>query len=647
MNKLKYFSFILFLILLSFHFFEVSGQIRLPGLISDGMVLQRDTELKIWGWAEKGQNIRIDFLGKQYNTVCNPDGKWEILLPAQSAGGPYNMEISSVNRITVKDILFGDVWVCSGQSNMELKMERVKYKYPEIIAKSENTQIRLFQVPMFYNFKNPESDIKSGKWISVNPDNILQFTAVGYFFAKSLFEKYQVPIGIISSSVGGSPAEAWISEEALKPFPESLKMGLLCKNDSYIDSIRNSEKEISNHWYQLAGQKDAGRLGKIPWCNPQFDSSAWPIMQLPDFWTNTSIGNNNGIVWFRKDFEVPGSLTGKPGKLLLGRIVDSDSAFLNGQFVGYTSYQYPPRIYDIVPGILKPGKNTLVVKVINNSGRGGFIKDKPYQINISGESVDLTGTWQYHCGAVMPSLPGTTFFQYKPFGLYNGMIAPLLNYRINGVCWYQGESNSQKPLEYSRLLSTLISDWRQKWNQGDFSFLLVQLPNFMEPRENPTESNWALMRDVQRRTLSVKNTGMAITIDLGEWNDIHPLNKEDVGKRLALAAQNVAYNDKSVVGTGPLFQSAHTDGNQIILSFTNVGGGLISKDGKPLKYFAVAGTDKKFVWANAKIDGDNVIVWNDSVPNPVFVRYAWADNPAGVNFYNAEGLPASPFTNEE
>jgi len=272
--------------------------------------------------------------------------------------------------------------------------------------------------------------------------------------------------------------------------------------------------------------------------------------------------------------------------------------------------------------------------------------DKQYELVSNGETIDLRGEWRYRLGAVMEPLASQTFIRWKPLGLFNGMLSPLLNYAIKGVTWYQGESNAGRPHEYRKLLPALIRNWRAKWNQGDFPFLIVQLPNFMESHAEPTESNWAMLREAQLQILSIPHTGMAVAIDIGEWNDIHPLNKKDVGKRLALAAEKVAYGDETVIASGPIYQSMKIDGNKIVLSFINTGSGMKAREGD-LKCFAIAGADKQFVWANAKIEGNTVVIWSESISQPKFVRYAWADNPAGANLYNNEGLPASPFRTDQ
>lgn len=619
-------------------------EVSLPRLISDGMVLQRDSKVKIWGWAEPSEKITINFNGKEYNTKTGKCGKWSITLSPMKAGGPFNMKINGNNNIIIKDVLIGDVWVCSGQSNMETSMKRVSPLYESEIANSENNYIRYFTVPKKYNFNIPQKDLEYGDWEKINPENILGFSAVAYFFAKELYEKYNVPIGLINSSLGGSPIEAWISEESLKEFPEPYEQAQRFKDSTLISQIINSDKERIGTWYSELRKKDEGyKSPKEIWYNPTLDISDWDTMNIPGYWVNTKLGSVNGVVWFRKEINLPASMAGKHAKLLLGRIVDADSAFVNGVFVGTTGYQYPPRRYEIPSGLLKKGKNTLVVRVISNIGNGGFVLDKPYKLFAGSDTIDLKGYWEYKLGAEMEPLESQTFIRWKPLGLFNAMISPLLNYRIKGVIWYQGESNAGEPLKYRKLFPTLIKDWRKNWKQGDFPFLFVQLHNFMETKDEPTESDWALLREAQLKTLSVPNTGMAVTIDVGEWNDIHPLNKKDVGRRLALAALKVAYGEKDVVYSGPIYKCMKIDGNKIIISFTNTGSSLIVKGGEELKHFAICGSDKKFIWAKAKIEGDKVVVWNDNISNPVAVRYAWADNPVGANLYNKKGLPASPF----
>ncbi|MFD2720379.1 sialate O-acetylesterase [Hymenobacter monticola] len=627
---------------------KAAGQVRLPRLVSDGMVLQREADVRIWGWAKPGEAVAVSFLGKTHKATTGADGKWTVQLPRLKAGGPYEMNIKASNQVAVKDILVGDVWLCSGQSNMETPMSRLRDKYPDVVAQAANPKIRQYEVPLTYNFQRPQQDVTGGKWIAADPQTVLKFSAVAYFFAKEINAKYQVPVGIIKDAVGGSPAEAWLSAEGLKQFPTYEQQLAKYKDSTVVLGIRQREGAAVANWYQTLYKTDQGEArGQQKWSAPDYDASSWPTMPVPGFWANqTPLGPVNGVVWFRKDVDVPAAMVGQPARLELGTLVDADSTYINGQLVGGTGYQYPPRKYDVKPGVLKAGKNVVVVRLISNGGRGGFTMDKKYELTAGGQTIDLRGPWQYKLGATMPPTPGTTTFQYTPGGLFNGMIAPVLPYAIKGVLWYQGESNAGRTGDYQALFNGMIADWRRQFKQPNLPFLYAQLPNFMAAKKEPSESGWAQVRDVQRRGLALPHTGMAVILDAGEWNDIHPLDKQTPGHRLALAAQKVAYGESKVVSSGPLYQSMQTNGNKVTLSFSSTGSGLVAKGGGELKGFAIAGPDKKFVWAQAKIEGSKVVVWSDQVPNPAAVRYAWADNPEGVNLYNKEGLPASTFTTE-
>jgi sialate O-acetylesterase len=620
------------------------SQVRLPQLVRDSMILQRDAPIKIWGWASPGEKLKIEFNKKKYKTTASSDGKWIVKLSPMKAGGPYTMEIDASNHITLKEILIGDVWLCSGQSNMVHQMYLHRELYEDDIASANYPEIRHFFIPTVADLQGPREDIPPGNWKWANPQDVLQFSAVAYYFAKTIYDKYHIPIGLINSSVGGPGAETWTSAEGLKEFPSMISTIEKNKDTAYINS-RNRAAFAANS--NRPKQNDKGLAGPVNWFDTSYVPKGWHNIFIPGYWEDQGIRDLDGIVWYRKEINIPASMTGVPAKIFMGRIVDADQFYVNGVRVGNTTYQYPQRRYQVPQGLLKPGKNIFVIRVINNFGKGGFVPDKPYYLIAGQEKIELSGNWQYKVGDVFipqPSQgPGGIDPQYQPSALYNAMIAPLINYTIKGFLWYQGEGNVARPAEYEKLLPALIKDWREKWQQGELPFLFVQLPNFGDVQYLPAESSWAVLREGQLKTLSVPNTGMAVTIDLGEWNDIHPLNKKDVGLRLAKAALNLVYGDKSVVPSGPIYQSSKIEGNKIILSFTNVGSGLISNDGEPLNRFAIAGADKNFVWASAKIEGDKVIVWNDQIANPMYVRYAWADNPDGANLYNKEGLPASPF----
>ncbi|WP_128548657.1 sialate O-acetylesterase [Larkinella soli] len=622
------------------------GQVRLPGLIADGLVLQRDRPVNVWGWAQTGETVEVSLNGQTRTTTTGPDGKWLVRLDPMKAGGPYEMRIRGRNEITLKDVLVGEVWLCSGQSNMVIPMERVKERFPDAIAQARYPHIRQFFLPTRYRFDGPAEDVPPGRWVAADPQTILSFSAVAYFFALDLHRRYQVPIGLINTAVGGTPAEAWLSADALKAFPEHLATVETLKDTAYVNGIRRRETAAIRAWQARLNRLDQGHQGEMPWSDPAADTAGWSTMNVPGYWEDAGAPKGNGVVWFRRDIDVPAAMTGRSAKLFLGRIVDSDSVFINGRFAGTIGYQYPPRRYELPAGLLKPGRNTLIVRVINTVGKGGFVPEKRYELVAGDRTLDLKGLWQYRVGATTGPMPGTTFFQYKPEGVFNAMVAPMVNYTIRGALWYQGEANTSRPEPYGKLLPALITDWRNHWKQGEFPFLFVQLANYRPVATDSAEGNWPRLREAQRRTLAVPNTAMVVAIDAGEWNDIHPLDKETVGKRLALAARKLAYGEKDLVASGPLYQSMQRNGSALLLTFSNTGSGLTAKGGVPLKQFAIAGADGKFVPATATIRGNQVEVQSAQVPEPVAVRYAWADDPVGANLYNREGLPATPFTTE-
>ncbi|WP_288437498.1 sialate O-acetylesterase [uncultured Chryseobacterium sp.] len=618
-------------------FCSFQAKVRLPALVSDGMILQRNQDLKIWGYADAGEKITVKLINKTYTTTADQNGNWMVTLPKLNAGGPYRM---TINEITLKDILVGDVWVASGQSNMELPMRRLKPLYENEIKNANNQNIRFFTVPQKYNFKTPQNDLDGGKWESTNPQTILNFSGVAYFFAKQLNEKNKVPVGIIHASLGGSPVQAWMDEKSLQKYPEYLSEAEKWKNDDLIKSTESEEQSLSKAWYAELDQSD---IGLNQHWEKENDVSGWKTMLVPGSWEDQE-GSFDGSVWLRKEITLPKGTDQKTAFLNLGRIKDADVTYINGIKVGNVTYEYPPRWYEIPKGVLKEGKNTITVRVINGSGKGQFIADKPYYLEIDGQKTDLKGEWKYKTGAKMERMaPGQTFIRWKPVGLYNAMINPLIHYKIKGFIWYQGESNTGKPKEYGDLLSTMISDWRSKWNKNDLPFLIVQLANFMEKKDEPLDSGWAELREQQRQvSLHVPFTGLAVAIDLGEWNDIHPLNKKTVGDRLALQAQKIG-EGKKIIADGPVYQSMKKAGNTIIISFRPGTDDLVQGG---LKGFAIKQKDGRYQWAKAKTKGNKVIVWNDQITDPVHVRYDWADNPDG-NLKNTSGLPASPFTTEK
>ena len=532
----------------------LNAAVRLPQLVSHKMVLQRDTELNIWGWANPGEMVTVRFNGKYYDTKTGNNGKWNVILPAQKAGGPYIMEI---NEIILRDILIGDVWLCSGQSNQESPIARLTDMYPEINV-SNNHMIRHYKVPIQNTPGSIKDDIlKGAQWHSGVASEVMNWTALAYFYALEAYEKTKVPQGMLVSSLGGSAIESWIDQNYLKEFPNVLV------DNNALDSIKIVDKD------------KGGGL----WCKVNYDDSNWSSMNMPGRWRNNGV-NAKGVVWFRKDFEVPSSMDGKHAKLHMGMMIDSDSVFINGCFVGSTSYMYPPRKYDIPAGVLRSGKNNITVRLNDRNGNGGFEEDKPYKIVGDDVDIDLKGEWKYKIGY---NINDVEILQSRlknlskaGSGLYNGMIIPIKDYKVKGVIWYQGETNTGDWRNYYKLLSSLIVNWRDLYNDKNMPFLLVQLPNFLRKQQYPGESGWAGLRDAQLNVAkTINNTALAITYDIGEWNDIHPLNKKDVAKLLFLVARIFIYIYHLFI-SGLFYIYIKVEGSQIIITFTATGSFLTS-----------------------------------------------------------------------
>ena len=624
---------------------QLPAQVRLPRLVRDSMVLQRDARVRIWGGSSAAEKVSVKFNAKTYRTKADAAGNWELFLEPTRAGGPYTLEITGKNKIILREILIGDVWFCSGQSNMVHQLNIHDVLYAKEIAAANDPQIRQFWIPTMTNLQGPQDDFPTGNWKAAVGEDIRPFSAVAYFFAKKISDQYKIPIGIINASVGGTPIEAWTSESGLKDFSAILATLQKNKDTAYVNST-NRVAAAANRPDPI---NDKGMKEPVKWFDPAYVPVNWKNIFIPGFWEDQGLKDLNGIVWYRKEITIPATMTGKPARVFFGRIVDADELYINGKRVGNTTYQYPQRRYAVGADVLKPGKNLFVIRVTNSAGKGGFVPDKPYYVFAGSDTVALTGPWQYRVGDVFsPRPPGPAGIPAanQPAALYNAMVAPAIRYTIKGFCWYQGEANTGRPETYAALQAAQIHDWRNQWNQGPLPFLYVQLPGFMDYNYLPSESNWARLREAQVQALTVPNTAMTVAIDLGEWNDIHPDNKKEVGERMALGALHLAYGEK-LEYTGPLFQSATAEGPSIRIVFTHTGSGLITRDGEAPAEFAIAGADQKFVWANARIEGNNVIVWNDAVTHPLYVRYAWADNPVNPNLYNREGLPASPFRTDK
>jgi sialate O-acetylesterase len=647
---------------LAFLLFSVSGlilaNVKLPRVFGENMVLQRNIEIPVWGWADAGERITVSFHEQKVQTKTDKNGKWSVRLAPEKAGGPFSMTIKGKTEIALKNILVGDVWICSGQSNMEWPLWNTN-KGTETLRNADNESIRLLEVPHTTSL-SPRNDIGGDGWVVSTPLTARNFSAAGYYFGACLQKKLDIPIGLIHSSWGGTRVEPWTSAESceensfLKEWYEKIKQ-------VDIETLKKAEEEKTIKYNELLDEA----LGKggtpHPYIASDYNDDGWQQMELPGLWEDGGIGLFDGIVWFRRSFSIPENFKINHAVLKIGKIDDTDITWLNGTIVGQTYMQYSKlREYPVPDGLLKHGENSIIVRVEDYIGGGGIYGDENEMVISDGETeIPLAGSWKYQKENISlprdPRNPGANILgpNSYPTLLYNGMINPLVPYGIKGVIWYQGESNADNKIDavrYRELFPIMIEDWRNKWNQeGNFAFLFVQLANYMEPAEEPGDENWPYLRESQVLTAeTIPNTGMACIIDIGEADDIHPKNKKDVGYRLALAALKKAYQ-KDVVYSGPVFDALLPEGNEAVITFTNIGSGLMVKN----KYgyvngFAVAGPDKKFYYAKAEItDRDKITVHAPPyIPSIMAVRYAWANNPDDVNLYNKEGLPAVPFRSD-
>ena len=628
---------------------HLTAEVTLPQVIGSHMVLQRNAQVKIWGWADKGERVTVTMAGQSVRTKTNKEGKWEVILDPMVAGGPYEMQIEGKNSLTLEDVLVGDVWICSGQSNMEWPVYNSDNAEEEVSG-ADYPRLRLFDVP--HNVRlMPVDDIPEAQWAPCTPESVYNFSAVGYFFGRDLHRELDVPIGLISTNWGGTNVETWTSREMSMTDPE-MKAGVESIDGMNIEAMAAKQEQERRELLASLGELGSGTVdGEPVWAREDLDLSNWNEMEVPGLWEGKGLPGVDGVVWFRKTVTLNGEQAGSDALLSLGAIDDSDRTWINGVEVGQMQNQYDKaRIYRIDPGILKEGVNTIAVRVEDTGGGGGFWGSPEEMFLKAGDrSVPLSGVWLFRVSSegFRLNAQSTVNPNSKPTLLFNGMIHPLLNYRVLGAIWYQGESNAGRAYRYRTLFSNLIRDWRNQWENPDMGFYFVQLANYMQPKDEPGESEWAELREAQTMALSLPKTGMAVTIDIGNANDIHPRNKQDVGKRLALAALHGTYG-KEVVYSGPVFQSMKVEGNRAILEFDPMGTGLEVRDKYGyVKGFAIAGEDQVFHWARGLQQGNSIILWSDRVETPVAVRYGWADNPDDVNLYNQEGLPASPFRTDQ
>jgi sialate O-acetylesterase len=640
----------LFLLVIIVSSISINAQVSMPKFFANNMVLQRNTPIPIWGWAKANEKVEIKFDKQTKIAKADKNGKWIVKLNPETAGGPFILKVKAGNTIQINNVLVGEVWICSGQSNMEYAL-RYTIDAKKEIASANNPFIRHIKIPRAIS-SLPEDDISEGKWNSCDSTTVGDFSAAAYYFAKEIYNKLKIPVGIISSNWGGTNIETWISREAFEntgvssgseqanEFNEMIAM----MPKVSLDSI--SKLKVSSSTRRI----EALQGSKINNINPDsfkeiaFDDSKWPELNQPEVWEQQRLGEFDGVVWLRKTIVLSAEDSKKEAILELSKVDDEDITYVNGVKVGSMNTWDSKREYTISAGILKEGKNVIAVRVTDNGGGGGIYGDTAdLKLMLGSISSPLGGKWKFQ----VESIKKGTNENSLPSLCYNAMINPLIPFAFQGVLWYQGESNAIRAYQYRKAFPLLINDWRQKWNMGSFPFYFVQLATYKTTGNSNEGCGWAELREAQTLTLNLPNTGMAVTTDIGNPEDIHPGNKLDVGKRLAALALNNVYN-RPMVCNGPKYKSMEIDRNQIVVSFDDIGSGLLTPDKYGyIKGFEMAGKDQVFHYAKAYIKDNKVLISSAEVQNPTAVHFGWIGDASDNNLFNIEGFPAVPFRTDE
>ncbi len=615
-------------------------------MFGDNMVLQRDKPIRFWGWAAPGEPIRVELNGRTTTAVTEPDGHWQAEIKSPAPGGPYTVKIIGTKQsVVLHEVLVGDVWLCGGQSNMELPLSRTRNGADEIKS-ADHPEIRLFTVQAHVSYS--PAVVPQGSWKICSPQTVAEgggFSAAAYFFGRKLQDELHVPIGLIQDCMGGTPAESWMSPESLhtlKDFDLPL---------AEIERLHaKGGQEYGSFLMHWLDEYDVGLKGNT-WAATDLDDAGWKTVQVPGGFSELGVADVPSVCWFRREVTLPDPLPPGHATLFLGSIEKMDTAYLNGQWVGASSWVENPRAYGVGDGILKPGKNILAVRVFKLKSPDGFLaKPEEFHLMLGDKTIiPLAGEWKGRLSVdARPPHPLPLMFENyptMPAVLYEGMIQPVAPLSIRGVIWYQGEANFERAHQYRTLLPMLIGDWRKLFHEGDFPFYIVSLPAFMPRRDQPGDDAWAELREAQALTAhTVKNSALSVTVDTGDAGNIHPQDKQIVGERLAWCALADEYG-KKISSAGPTFVSAAKRPGALKLFFKHTEGGLVVK-GDKLEEFSVAGKDHQWHWADAKIEGDGVIVSSPLVAEPIAVRYAWQANPAAT-LYNGKGLPAVPFRTDD
>ena len=619
------------------------AKVVLPQLFQSGMVMQRGKPIPVWGQADAGETVSVTFKKKTYTTTAGADGSWRVDLPQQKAGGPFQL---TVNDLVIDNCLIGDVWLLSGQSNIDVTIERVYPQYGKVIDDYSNERIRMFRVQTDTDTHGPKRDVKPTpiNWKPVTKDNAWLFSAVGYFLGREMFAKTGVPQGVIVNSVGGTPIQAWLDADTLRQhFPEELQRTVFFQDDEMVRSIQRANMMAQNRWQKMLTDTDPGFADH--YADRDYDDSQWLLKSAFNTVNGRQLSQNltrdfryTGSFWARQHIIVDAAHAGQQCRLLVGTLYDADQTYVNGRQVGSTGYQYPPRRYTIPEGVLVEGDNALSVRFVTKGGAPHFIPEKPYKLIFDdGTEIALSDEWRIHEGARMPQCPGADGGgQNLPTVLYNAMLYPLAPYALTGMVWYQGESNTGGDARhYETWLTELVTGWRQLWQQPDLPFMVVQLANFMDPSDKPQDTGWSQVREAQRLVAKRQpNTELACIIDLGETVDIHPLRKQEVAQRIALGFEHMLWNKKVLLS--PEVVSATVNGSTVTLTLDQP-----LRDNGQLFEFELAGADGRFQNAEATGQG-NIITVTSPVAAPVRLRYAWKNNPLRANVFGTTGLPMAP-----
>ena len=629
----------------------LQAKVVLPSVFTDNMVLQQKTDITFYGDATKNKQLTVKtgWNGKEYHTEADGQGKWSLKIPTPAAGGPYEITFSDGKKLQLKNVMIGEVWFCSGQSNMEMPVAGwgKVMNYEQEIAEAAYPAIRLFQVKKNTSLA-PLKEVEStlGGWQECSSATVPEFSALAYFYARALWKELNVPIGVIDCTWGGTHAEAWTNHETLRQvmgFREEMdKLERLGFDPNRMEQAYSEERA---HWQSLFTEKDKGmENGKLCWTAPSLSEEDWQTISLPGYWEGKGLKDFDGIIWFRRSLEIPAEWAGKPLTLRLGMIDDEDITYFNGVEIARGAGYMTPRTYTIPAKLVKAGKAVLAVRVSDFGGEGGIHgKAEELYVEADGKRISLAGDWKYRIGVSLKGFPPAPVSPIQsssyPTVLFNAMVKPWTAFPIKGVIWYQGEANVGRSEQYGDLFPALITDWRRQW-RSNFPFYFVQLANFMESKKIQPNSEWAALREAQTKALKLDQVGMAVTIDIGLADDIHPKNKQEVGRRLALLALAGSYG-KNVSSSAPVFQNYIIKGDKMELDFGQKQDGFKIKD-TTLKGFTIAGPDRVFYSAEAMVQNGKIIVSSPKVSVPLAARYGWADNP-DCNLYGENGLPVAPF----